>query len=230
MKEKILVGIVDDDNSKITNIMTNLLKSVDSIIGSETPISQDKKDQYEKFEIIPVEISLVSNLDKMIEEIVNKNINILIIDYKLNSLANINFSGVDLAKKINDAIINFPVFILTSFEEDLYNKEIFDSYQVFDYSRYMEEKNETLELNYKIIKQVVIYKKEIESWENRLLELIKFAGTSSDVDDEIMELDRKLSSSILGNRVLSNRTKKIVCSDKMGELLDKLEEIIKKYD
>lgn len=230
MKEKIKVGIIDDDESKIVNIITNLLKDVTTILGDNSLISYDKKNQYEKYEIVPIKLKLVPNMDEILQEIVEENVNILIIDYKLNSLSNINFSGVDLAKKVNDTIIDFPVFLLTSFEEDLYNKEIFNSYQVFDYSRYMSESNETLELNYKIIKQVLIYRKQIESWEERLLELIKYAGTSSDVDDEIMELDRKLSSSIFGNRVLSNRTKKIVCSDKMSELLDKLEEIIKQYD
>lgn len=230
MKEKIKVGIIDDDESKIVNIITNLLKDVSSILGDNSLISHDKKNQYEKYEIVPIKLKLVANMDEILNEIVEENVNILIIDYKLNSLSNINFSGVDLAKKVNDSIIDFPVFLLTSFEEDLYNKEIFNSYQVFDYSRYMSESNETLELNYKIIKQVLIYRKQIESWEKRLLELIEYAGTSSNVDDEIMELDRKLSSSIFGNRVLSNRTKKIVCSDKMSELLDKLEEIIKQYD
>lgn len=230
MKEKIKVGIIDDDESKIVNIITNLLKDVASILGDNSLISHDKKNQYEKYEIVPIKLKLVANMDEILHEIVEENVNILIIDYKLNSLSNISFSGVDLAKKVNDTMIDFPVFLLTSFEEDLYNKEIFNSYQVFDYSRYMSESNETLELNYKIIKQVLIYRKQIESWESRLLELIKHAGTSSDVDDEIMELDRKLSSSIFGNRVLSNRTKKIVCSDKMSELLDKLEEIIKQYD
>lgn len=230
MKEKIRVGIIDDNAEKIVNITTNLVKDVDSILEDNNSISQDKKNQYEKYEITPIEVKLVANMDKMLQEIIDKNINILIIDYKLNSLSNISFSGVDLAKKVNDTMIDFPVFLLTSFEEDLYNKEIFNSYQVFDYSRYMSESNETLELNYKIIKQVLIYRKQIESWESRLLELIKHAGISSDVDDEIMELDRKLSSSIFGNKILSNRTKKIVCSDKMNELLDKLEEIIKQYD
>lgn len=230
MKEKIKVGIIDDDESKIVNIRTNLLKDVSSILGDNSLISHDKKNQYDKYEIVPIKLKLVANMDEILHEIVEENVNILIIDYKLNSLSNISFSGVDLAKKVNDTMIDFPVFLLTSFEEDLYNKEIFNSYQVFDYSRYMSESNETLELNYKIIKQVLIYRKQIESWENRLLELIKRAGTSSDVDDEIMELDRKLSSSVFGNRILSNRTKKIVCSDKMSELLDKLEEIIKQYD
>lgn len=230
MKEKIVVGIIDDDDSKIVNISTNLLKDANTILENKEIASQDKKNLYNKYEILPIKIELNNNIESMMNNIYEKKVNVLLIDYKLTSFAKIKFSGIDLAKRVNDEIYEFPIFILTSYEEDLYDHEIFDSYQIFDYRRYMEEKSETLELNYKIVQQFLMYKKKLKNWEDRLLEIIPYAGTSSDIDDEIFDLDYKMSKSVYHNKVASRRTKRIVCSDKMEELLSKLEGIVNDYD
>lgn len=163
----------------------------------------------------------------MIEEILNQRLHCLLIDYKLQSRANIDYSGIDLAVRLEKILYDFPIYILTSYDDDLFNNEIYSTYKVFDFERYMKETFERNEIHYKIIEEILVYEKKKLFWEERLKTLLPQAGTSAEVDSEILELDSKLERSIDGRSAIPDHIKSALRSDKLSELIEKIDEILR---
>lgn len=103
--------------------------------------------------------------------------------------------------------MGFPIFILTSYEEELYQKEIFDAYKVFSFERYMNDDQERIEINVKIVEQCIKRKRQIEEWKTQLEELLPKQGESSEIDEKIMELDSNLEKSFDGEHAISKELK-----------------------
>ena len=202
----IRVGIIDDDNSKVTQIMTYLLYGMKDAVKT-------KADRYANIKFDVVEIELTSNM----EEIASV----------LSSYATIPYTGVQLAKYIQEKFLDFPLFILTSYEDELYEQEIFDAYQIFDFERYLSEPLERVELHYKLIEQVAKYHKQIELWKDEIKELLPQKGKSVEVDTRILELDDKLERSIDGHSAIPSTVKHALQSNKLDELIEKIDLLLK---
>lgn len=164
------IGIIDDDSAKITQLLTFVAQGWDDEDGNLL------KENYKDIKLVPFEIPLEQNIDVMVEKICYSKPEALIIDFKLSSQQNISYSGVALAQKTDKRLRDFPIFILTSYQEDLYNKECFDAYQVFDFERYINDTEERLEVNSKIVQQIKKYNAAINKWKTELTELIPHAG------------------------------------------------------
>lgn len=220
MENIIKIGIVDDDPSKVTQIMTHLMYGMKEA-------SQEKMEKYSgiKFEVEEVPVS--TEITDIIDEITEKKLDVLLIDYNLSSYATVPYTGVALAKYIQEKFMEFPLFILTSYEDELYEQEIFDAYQIFDFGRYLSEKNERIELHYKIIEQVSKYHKQIEEWQKEIEKLIPLKGTSAEIDDKILELDTKLEKSIDGQSAIPRTVKKCLEVNKLDEILKKIDTLMK---
>lgn len=219
--DKVKVGILDDDASKISSIRVKLLKGVKD--GSEGKLSK-----YSNIELMPLEIPLKENntIDKIIEFIYENEIDAILLDYKLNSFHNINFSGVDVAKRILEVKEEFPLFILTSFEDDLFNTEVFDPYRVIDYGRYVNDASERIEVNFKIIELLINLDKKINSYEEKLIELLPKKGESSKIDSEILELDSKIERLLNKQSSIPHKIKEDLSSNHLTDLIKKLDWII----
>lgn len=146
-KTVINVGIIDDDETKRSQIMSKL---EDFVQGA----SAEVKERYEDYSLNPIELEIKPRIEDMLEEIREKDIDALIIDYKLSSYeVSVEYTGVRFAEETDRKYLDFPVFILTSYEGELYQKEIFDAYKVYDFERYMNEEQERIEINGKIVEQ-----------------------------------------------------------------------------
>lgn len=214
------VGIIDDDTSKVTQIMTYLLYGMQGA-------SQQKVDKYSDVKFEVVEISLTSEMEEIATKIIDDKIDALLIDYNLSSYATVSYTGVQLAKYIQDRFLEFPLFVLTSYEDELYEKEVFDTYQIFDFERYLSEPKERIELHYKLIEQVTKYKKQIEQWENELEQLLPKKGKNEEIDSRILELDSKLEKSIDSYSAIPDGIKRTLKSSKIDELLEKIDLLLK---
>ena len=133
------IGILDDDAAKVTQIMTKLSEGVQDADTGKTA-------KYHEYALIPVEITAGKSIEALIDEIINKEIDCMIIDYKLNSNKIINYNGIDVANQLYDTLYDFPIFILTSYEDDLFSNETYDAYKIFNFGRYLSEKMERIEL------------------------------------------------------------------------------------
>ncbi|MBT2285811.1 hypothetical protein J7E78_19905 [Paenibacillus polymyxa] len=216
---KIKVGIIDDDKSKTTQIMTKLIQGLDDA-------SPEKKEKYSHYEFEPIEVELLDDVSSMVGSIKELGIDCAIIDYKLSSYQTVNFSGVELAKAIEREFYEFPIFILTSYDDDLFSKEVYNAYQIFDFDRYLSEKKERIELNFKLIEQVLKTQKQKENWNLQLKKLLPLAGTSEEIDSAILDLDSKIEKSTDGRHALPEKLKKDLSSNKLSELIDKIDEIL----
>lgn len=216
----IKIGIIDDDNSKVTQIMTYLLYGMKDA-------SKQKADRYADVKFDVVEIEPTSSMEDITSLIIDQKIDAVLIDYNLSSYATIPYTGVQLAKYIQEKFLEFPLFILTSYEDELYEQEIFDAYQIFDFERYLSEPLERVELHYKLIEQVTKYRKQIELWESEIKRLLPEKGKNAEVDTRILELDSKLEKSIDGHSAIPNTVKSTLQSNKIDELIDKIDLLLK---
>lgn len=218
-KQKINIGILDDDETKRTQIISKL---EDCVEGA----SEEIVEQYSYFELNPIELEIKADMEEILEQIIEEKINVLVVDYKLVSYETIvDYTGVNFANRINNKFFEFPVFILTSFETELYKKETFNAYQVFDFERYLNETKERIELNRKIIEQYLKYSRNLENGKRELNELLLREGESKQIDDRILELDDFLEKSIDGDNVIPLEMKKRLSDDKFDTVI----ELLKKY-
>lgn len=215
------IGIIDDDSSKKTQIMIRLKQGV-------TEATSEKQEKYSKYQLQPIEIEIKNEFSDMVKQVIELGIDCVLVDYKLSSYKNVNFTGIDFAKALSKVLYDFPIFVLTSYEDDLFSNEIFNAYQVFDFTRYLNEKTERVELNYKIIEQILKTNKQKEQWEYEIRKLLPLAGKSEEIDSQLLELDTKLEKSINGNFALPDKVKKDLGSNKLNELLDKIDKILEK--
>lgn len=115
MQEQYKIGIIDDDQSKVTQMITMIRLCCNDEEGH--PI----KEKYANYELIPIELSLLDNTDDMVEQIVEKRLDAVIIDYKLSSQKAVSYSGVSLAKELCLRLYGFPIFVLTTYKDDLFD-------------------------------------------------------------------------------------------------------------
>ena len=217
------IGIIDDDETKITQLLIYMSLGWNDSDGNLI------KENYKNYSLAPVEIELNNDIDQMVDSIISQKTDALIIDFKLSSQKNISYSGIALAQAIDKRLRGFPIFILTSYEDDLYEKESFDAYQVFDFARYIGETEERIELNSKIVQQIKKYNATINRWKNELLDLLPQAGKSVTIDERILSLDSLLENSIDGASALPDKLKHdLEGTNRIQLLIDKLDEIIGK--
>ena len=132
-----------------------------------------------------------------------------------------------MAKAIDERLKSFPIFILTSYEDDLYEKEVFDAYQVFDFERYISDPEERLEINSKIVQQIRKYNITINQWKDELINLLPHAGESVTIDERIIQLDSLIENSVDGTSSLPQKLKhELNDANRIQLLIDKIDEII----
>ena len=216
------IGIIDDDTSKITQLITYLRLGWNDLDGNLV------KEKYKDVTLNPVEITLNKNLDDMIEGIYTSKLDALIIDYNISSQQNISYTGIELVTAIQEKLFEFPIFVLTSYQDDLFLKECFDVYQVFDFERYIEDQDERIELNSKIVEQIKKYRSSIVRWKDELSTLLSQIGTNHKIDERIIELDTKIEKSIDGVSALSEKMKEDLGINRIQNLIDKIDQLIDK--
>lgn len=219
-KTIINVGIIDDDETKRSQIMSKLDDFVDGA-------SSEIKERYEDFGINPIELELKINISDLLQEILEKNIHALVVDYMLSSYeVAVGYNGVKFAEETDKKYLGFPVFILTSYEEELYQKEIFDAYKVYNFERYMNDDQERIEINIKIVEQYIKRKRQIDEWKNQLEELLPHQGESEEIDKKILDLDSKIEMSFDGEYAIPKDLKKKLSGSNFDMLMSKLDALL----
>ena len=216
------IGIIDDDTSKITQLFICLKK------GTLSKNEKICKTQYDNIQLKPIEIKLDIHKENILEQIQINKCDSLIIDYKLSSQQTISYNGVDLVKSIENRFKGFPMFILTTHEDDLFTRELFDAYLVFDFDRYIGEDLERIELNTKIIEQVKKYRLTIARAKEELARLILNKGENVDIDDQILKLDSFLERSIWGESCLNDKLKKDLSGNYLKDLIERIDILLKR--
>lgn len=236
--ETITIGILDDDNEKISTIKGLLMSQYainDLNINGQKDFIKRLKEQYKDytFNFVTLELNKSTSKETILSQIYSKNIDCLIIDYKLNSRAATNINnGVHLSQNILKSLQNFPLFIITSYEEELNQNEIFSPIQIIDFFAFSDSDSYAAIIQGKIIETVLSYNKQQLSLENELRELLKipYENRNAKIDSRILEIDSQLERFACGESAIPEKIKKELDENKFEDILNKLDMIIRKYD
>lgn len=219
--ETLNIAILDDDKTKISRIKTKFVQQNDK----NTEIYNDNYANY-ILNLIPINVE--QSCEQIVEEIITNNFDGIIIDYDFTSFAKTPNNGVKIANQINKKISEYPLFILTAYEKQLFDNEMFDAYQIYNYDNYLNNVNATKEFHSRLIEQILKSRKQKHQWEVELKTLLKSAGTSLEVDSRILELDNKLEKSLDKECALDPKLKEDLSSSKLVELIEKIDKVLEK--
>jgi len=164
-----------------------------------------------------VDIKLHTKLNDTISEIIDSKIHAVIIDFNLTKAQNIHYSGADIVDALEQRMPNFPIFVLTAYEDNAENK-VYDVNKVYIKEKYL--KNPDF-LNNKINHQIYNFINEIRRKQETLDHLLKKQKEnklSLKEEEELIELDEYIESSFVGVSKIPRDLKKI----RNAELLNKL--------
>lgn len=218
MKE-IKVLAVDDNGSKLRQLVHALKKS--------SGIQKEGQDGVPSSVFHPEKFQVMDGVG--IEQVVNAVLgaDCAVIDYQLKSDAIVSFTGVDVLNEVLNRHKNFPAFLLTSHQDDVFCNEIVDVCHVFAFDRYLSSSTYAGEINRAIVRQVCNHERERMDWEKRLLALKKKKRRTAEDDERVLELDTWIEQCAgHGAKSLSKRAKRDLTSPKIDELICKIDELI----
>lgn len=217
--ETLNIAILDDDKTKISRIKTKFFQQNDK----NTEVYNDNYSDY-NLNLIPIDVE--QSCEQIVNEIIANNYDGIIIDYDFTSFAKTPNNGVKIAKQINKKVSGYPLFILTAYEEQLFDNELFDAYQIYNYDNYLNNIKATKEFHSRLIEQILKSRKQKLLWETELKSLLKKAGTSVEIDSRILDLDNKLEKSLDKECALDPKLKEDLSSNKLVELLQKIDKVL----
>lgn len=221
----IKIAIIDDDNERAFFLRLFLEDYIESL-------DDHKFNQlFNGCEI--VEISLKTDLSEMTKSVLEASPDCVLVDYRLDSQIGIGYNGVDLAESIEAHLYKIPLFILTSYEDDLFRNSLFSAYQVYDIPLFFEKASEAYssggqdgfdnEIAKKIVQESVSYQYRLRAARKELEKLLALGSRTAEDDSKILELDSFLEHSLDQSYAMPAKVKNDLSSDKFTELIDKVD-------
>jgi len=194
---------------------------------SQEDIRRFQRFSYNYFDVVP--FIPKASIEDTCNEIIESHVDALVSDFEFSEkLSTVHYDGTNLVSLFLKKRENFPVFILTSFEDDAISKG--EDVNIIYEKKEMDNGEMFLE---RIKAQIEKYKHKLEAEENRLLELIAESKKRKLNDAEIEELS-ELDSKIEKALDKESRIPNILRNDKeasdLSELLKKVDELAKKLD
>lgn len=217
----IKVAIVDDDTTKLTQLLARIKYA--SINGGMVEGERDRIFDPAVL-LVEQEMPLTHIVDTILEA------DCAIVDFRLSSSAVVSYDGVQVIESVLQRHKNFPIVLLTSHEDDVFNTKIFDVCHVFDFEQYSDDAYRA-DVNRRILLLVENHKREVQSWEDELLSLLdnESMGRTAEDDARVIELDTWLEQlHARGERPIHQRVKNILLPSKLDELIAKADEILEK--
>jgi len=188
-----------------------------------------RKDIDNKFELV-VETP-ENTLENFMNKISNENFDAIITDHKLHEEnANISFDGIDLVREIQKEKIDFPCFVLTSFDDEavingddvniVYIKGLMDTDG--------ENKAHATFLD-KIENQIKHYRKRIEDSEEELLALSKKSNDkplNADEEARLLELDTFIEKATNQPSSLPENLKSTKNLDELHQMIENTDKLL----
>jgi len=180
---------------------------------------------YNYFEVIP--IIPKESIEDTCTEILEHHVDGVISDFDFaEQLSTIHYDGTDLVSLFLKKREGFPVFILTSYEDDAISKS--EDVNIIYEKKEMDDGEGFLE---RVKAQVEKYKHKLEMEEKRLLELItesKKRKLNALEREELAELDSKIEKALDKESRIPNILRDDKEASELSELLNKVEELTKK--
>ncbi|AXP81108.1 hypothetical protein CJ739_2025 [Mariniflexile rhizosphaerae] len=179
---------------------------------------------YNFFEVIP--ITPKDSIEDTCNEILESHVDAIVSDFDFaEQLSTVHYDGTDLVSLFLKKREGFPIFILTSYEDDAISKG--EDVNIIYEKKEMDEGEQFLE---RVKAQIEKYKHKLESDEKRLLELIsesKKRKLDAPEKEELAELDSKIEKALDKESRISNILRDEKEASELSELLKKVDELAK---
>lgn len=179
------------------------------------------------FEVVPVKPD--REIGNTASAILESHVDAVISDFDLSEQdERIHYNGDELVVSILKERDLFPVFILTSYEDDAVSKG--EDVNIVYEKNEMAKGENFLE---RVKNQIEKYYNRLAGAEKRLLELIE-KGKKINLDaleeKELTDLDSLIEKSLNKKTVIPDKIKEDLEEDKLGELLKKVDELAKRLE
>lgn len=209
----------------ITKNMTKF--KVAYVDESDADTRRFQRFSYNYFDIVP--FIPKDSIDDTCDDILESHVDAIISDFDFSEqLSTIHYDGTDLVSLFLKKREGFPVFILTSYEDDAISKG--EDVNIIYEKKEMDQGETFLQ---RVKAQIEKYKHKLETEENRLLELLsesKNRKLTAIEREELASLDSKIEKAL----DIESRIPNILRDDKeasdLAELLKKVDELTKKLD
>lgn len=179
---------------------------------------------YNFFDVVP--IIPKDCIEDTCNEILENHVDAIVSDFDFaEQLSTVHYDGTDLVSLFLKKREGFPVFILTSYEDDAISKG--EDVNIIYEKKEMDEGEQFLE---RIKAQIEKHKHRLETDENRLLALIsesKKRKLDAVERDELAELDSKIEKTLDKESRISNILRDDKEASELSELLKKVDELAK---
>ena len=190
----------------------------------QTDIRRFQRFSFNYFDIIP--IIPKDSIEDTCQEILEHHVDAIISDFDFaEQLTTVHYDGTDLVSLFLKKREGFPVFILTSYEEDAISKG--EDVNIIYEKKEMDEGEMFLE---RVKAQIEKYRHKLEMDETRLLELIaqsKKRRLDAVEIEELSELDSKIEKSLDKESRITNLLRDDKEASELSELLKKVDELAK---
>lgn len=185
---------------------------------------------YNYFEVIP--IIPKDDIEETCAEILESHVDGVISDFEFSEqLSTVHYDGTNLISLFLKKREGFPVFILTSFEDDAISKG--EDVNIIYEKKEMDEGEKGEKFLERVKAQIEKYKHKIQADETRLLQLIAISKERS-LDafekQELGELDSKIEKALDKESQIPNILRDDKEAADLSELLKKVDELAKKLD
>lgn len=182
---------------------------------------------YNHFEVIPFKPS--ASIDDTVAAIIESHVDAIIADFDFGEqLSDVHYDGTDLVSLYLKKRENFPVFILTSFEDDAISKG--EDVNIIYEKKEMDEGEMFLE---RVRAQIEKYKHKLEEDEKRIIELIgesKKRKLDAFEIQELKQLDSKIERALDKESQIPDLLRDDKEASELSDLLKKIDELTQKLD
>lgn len=194
---------------------------------SQEDIRRFQRFSYNYFDVVP--FIPKASIEETCNEILESHIDALVSDFEFSEkLSTVHYDGTNLVSLFLKKRENFPVFILTSFEDDAISKG--EDVNIIYEKKEMDNGEMFLE---RIKAQIEKYKHRLETDENRLLDLLaenKNRKLNDAEIEELSDLDSKIEKALDKESRIPNTFRKDKEASDLSQLLKKIDELAKKLD
>lgn len=178
------------------------------------------------------------SIDETCSEILENHVDAIVSDFEFSEqMSDIKYDGTDLITLILHKREKFPVFILTSFEDEAMRKsdDVNIIYEKGD--KYITDELGNITRNESLLERITLqigkYKQKLEADEKRLLELIadsRKRKLNAFELQELKELDSKIEKTLDKEGQIPNILRDDEEAKELSKLIQKVDELAKKLD
>jgi hypothetical protein len=197
---------------------------------SDADIRRFQRFSFNYFDVVP--FIPKDSIEETCNDILESHVDAVISDFEFNEqLSTVHYDGASLISLFLKKREGFPVFILTSYEDDAVSKG--EDVNIIYEKKEMDEGEKGEKFLERVKAQIEKYKHKQEVDESRILELItkhRKEGLNAAEMDELAELDSKIEKELDKEGSIPNILRESKEAFDLSELLKKVDELAKKLD